>query len=93
MSNIKGNNDAKKINDMDKITSVINDLDVLESFIKLLTDYIDFEEFDKGKDKTENILLTYFDLQNNQHNMLNICYESISKIESIAKSLKDFNNR
>lgn len=78
------------IKDKDKIIDMMTELDILKTFINMITDYIEFEEFDKGKDKTENILLTYFNLKTNQHNMLNMCYESIGKIDKITKQLKEF---
>ena len=86
MSNVKN---AKNLNNIDnavmhkldsedreKIDNILVQLDVIDNFNQIITDYADFQEFDKGKDLSENILLT-------------LLYETKNKVDDIKHSLQD----
>ena len=92
LNNIDNLNNVDNTNNMsnaDKIDKALCKIDVLSSFIQLITDYIDFKEYDKGKNKQDNIVATLYELARNKQNMLNLCYESIIKINEIQDLIKD----
>lgn len=99
MSNVKNAKNLNNINnavmhklnneDRDSIDNVLVKLDVLDSFYQIITDYVDFQEFDRGKDATENILLTYYEIVRNKQNILTLLYESKNKLDEIKGTLQD----
>lgn len=99
MSNLKN---AKNLNNIDNavmhkldsedresIDNVLVNLDVVDNFLQIITDYTDFQEFVNGKDATENALLTYFEIRQRKENVLTLCYESKNKLDAIKKTLQD----
>lgn len=99
MSNVKN---AKNLNNIDNavmhklskedrksIDNVLVKLDVIDNFNQIITDYVDFQEFDKGKDASENILLTYFEIKRNKQSILTLLYETKNKLDEIKDTLQD----
>lgn len=99
MSNVKN---AKNLNNIDNavmhkldsedrenIDNVLVKLDVLDNFNQIITDYVDFQEFDKGKDVSENILLTYYEIRKNKQSVLTLLYETKNKLDEIKSTLQD----
>lgn len=87
-------NDIKKISiSTDTIDNLLLELEILKDFNKIITDYADYDEYDKGKDKTENILLTYYDIQSKKQSILTLLYETNEKINAIKNTLRESVNR
>lgn len=99
MSNVKN---AKNLNNIDnavmhkldnedreKIDSILVQLDVLDNFNQIITDYADYQEFDKGKDLSENILLTYYEIRRNKQSILTLLYETKNKLDAIKSDLQE----
>ena len=99
MSNVKN---AKNLNNIDnavmhkldnedreKIDSILVQLDVLDNFNQIITDYADYQEFDKGKDISENILLTYYEIRRNKQSILTLLYETKNKLDAIKSDLQE----
>ena len=75
--------------DREKIDSILVQLDVLDEFNKIITDYADYQEVDNGKDLSENILLTYYEIHRNKHSILTLLYETKSKLDAIKSDLEE----
>lgn len=99
MSNVKN---AKNLNNIDnavmhkldsedreKIDSILVQLDVIDNFNQIITDYADYQEFDKGKDLSENILLTYYEIRRNKQSILTLLYETKNKLDAIKSDLQE----
>lgn len=99
MSNVKN---AKNLNNIDnavmhkldsedreKIDNILVQLDVIDNFNQIITDYADYQEYDKGKDLSENILLTYYEIRRNKQSILTLLYETKSKLDAIKSDLQE----
>lgn len=99
MSNVKN---AKNLNNIDnavmhkldkedreKIDNILVQLDVIDEFNKIITDYADYQEVDNGKDLSENVLLTYYEIHRNKQSILTLLYETKNKLDNIKQSLQD----
>lgn len=99
MSNVKN---AKNLNNIDNavmhkldnddrntIDEVLVKLDVIDNFNQIITNYVDFQEFDKGKDTTENNLITFFEIRRNKQRVLTLLYKTKSKLDEIKDKLQD----
>lgn len=102
MKNAKNKDNAKNLNNIDNavmhkldnddrntIDEVLVKLDVIDNFNQIITDYVDFQEFDKGKNATENDLLTFFEIRKNKQSVLTLLYETKSKLDEIKDTLQD----
>lgn len=93
LNNTDNTNNVNSMSNADRIDKALCNLDILNSFIQLITDYIDFKEVDRGKTPQENILATYYEINRNKQNMLNLCYESIIKISDTAELLENIDTK
>lgn len=75
--------------DRESLDNILVQLEVLNSFNQIITDYVDFQEFENGKDITENTLLTYYEIKKNKPNILTLLYESKNKLDDITNALQD----
>lgn len=99
MSNVKNAKNLNNIDnavmhkldkeDRDSIDNILVKLDVVDNFNQIITDYVDFQEYEKGKDVNENILLTYFEIKRNKQSILTLLYETKNKLDEIKETLQD----
>jgi hypothetical protein len=94
MSNTKKTSDKAVIHkldnkDRDTIDKVLLELEIVKDFNKIITDYADFDEYEDSKSKTDNILLTYYDIKRNKQSILTLLYETDQKINAIRGTLRD----
>ena len=71
--------------------SALNNLEKINSFMQLITDYVDYREIDTEKTTQANIIATFYEINRNKPHILNLCYECLEKIDNTAELLQDLN--
>ena len=87
MDNLKNIKNLNNIDNLDNIENAITEIDIINSYIKLIADYIDFKDADLSNNKSEDAFLTLYSLKRTQPSILNLCYEVMSKLDDIENVL------
>ena len=87
MDNLKNIKNLNNIDNLDNIENAITEIDIINSYIKLIADYIDFKDADLSNNKSEDAFLTLYSLKRTQPSILNLCYEVMSKLDDVSNVL------
>lgn len=87
MDNLKNIKNLNNIDNLDNIENAITEIDIINSYLKLIADYIDFKDADLSNNKSEDAFLTLYSLKRTQPSILNLCYEVMSKLDDIENVL------
>lgn len=87
MDNLKNIKNLNNIDNLDNIENAITEIDIINSYLKLIADYIDFKDAELSNNKSEDAFLTLYSLKRTQPSILNLCYEVMSKLDDIENVL------
>lgn len=87
LNNIKNLNNTDNTNNLDNIENAITEIDIINSYLKLIADYIDFKDAELSNNKSEDAFLTLYSLKRTQPSILNLCYEVMSKLDDVSNVL------
>ena len=72
LNNIKNLNNIENMDNLDKLDLALNNLEKINSFMQLITDYVDYREIDTEKTTQANIIATFYEIKRNKQHILNI---------------------
>jgi len=87
MDNLKNIKNLNNIDNLDNIENAITEIYIINSYLKLIADYIDFKDAELSNNKSEDAFLTLYSLKRTQPSILNLCYEVMSKLDDVSNVL------